>query len=172
MEQINLKLPKLNFKEHKFSLMNNVDEQGRSNQFEEQNRQYVQAGYSENNTQYWQTFDVDDACIEFGRSLFPRFSMSVIKQMPGQTLPSHLDTFFTFSVNNGIEPKDCVRINIFLEDWKTGHYFEINETPVLQWKQGDAIMIEIEEPHLSGNMGMEPKYTMQVTGVKHEFKRR
>lgn len=171
MEQINLQIPKISFKECKFLLMNNASHQERSNQFEEQNRRYIKAGYNENNTEYWQTFNVDNTCIEFGKTLFPKFSMSIIKQMPGQTIPSHLDTFFMFSVKNAVNPKDCVRVNIFLEDWKTGHYFEINENPILKWKKGDAVIVEIEEFHLSGNMGIEPKYTMQVTGVKNEFKR-
>ena len=91
--------------------------------------------------------------------------------MPGQTLPSHVDTFYMISKKFDVAPEDCIRVNIFLEDWESGHYFEINNNPILQWKRGDAIIIEKDEPHLSANNGMKPKYTMQVTGVRDEFKR-
>ena len=32
-------------------------------------------------------------------------------------------------------------------------------------------IIKYGQPHLSGNMGMEPKYTMQITGLYEEFTR-
>ena len=92
-------------------------------------------------------------------------------QLSGQP-PSHVDTFYMVSKKFVVDPNECCRVNVFLEDWESGHYFEINETPVLQWQRGDAIIIEKDEPHLSGNFGMKPKYTMQITGVKNEFKRR
>ena len=169
MNKIHLDLPLINYKNLSYQTMNNVVEMDRANGFEEQNRKFLSVGFTEKNTEYHQTFDVDDDTIQFGKNLFPRFSLSIIEQHPGQTIPAHLDTFFTFSLNNGVDPADCVRINVFLEDWKSGHYFEINETPVLHWKQGDAIIIRNNELHLSGNMGMQPKYTMQITGVWNEF---
>ena len=95
-----------------------------------------------------------------------------MKQTPGHTLPLHVDTFYQFAEKNSIDPNKCCRLNIFLEDWQSGHYLEINGIPILNWQKGDAIIIYKDEPHLSGNMGMSDKYTMQITGVINEFKRR
>lgn len=172
MGKINLELPNLNYKNYVWEQEDNVSAQGRSQEFEEQNEKYRRVGYTEHNTMYYRVFNVDDEVHTFCETLFPRYSVGIMKQPPGQTLPLHDDTFYMFAKLNHIDPNECVRVNIFLEDWQSGHYFEINEKSVLHWKQGDAILIRCNEPHLSGNMGMTDKYTMQVTGVMNEFKRR
>ena len=62
-------------------------------------------------------------------------------------------------------------MNFFLEPWKSGHYFEILNEPFVGWGKMNFKIIRYGELHLSGNMGMEPKYTMQITGLYEEFKR-
>ena len=170
MDKIKLKLPTLRYKNLPFVKTNNITIEGRAAEFEDQNSQYIKWGFLPENTSYSQTFDIGPDILSFAETLFPRYSVSVIKQYPGNTIPSHLDTYYTFCKKNNVNSDDVIRVNIFLENWKTGHYFEINENPVLQWKRGDAIIITTNEYHLSGNMGIVPKYTMQVTGVKNEFK--
>jgi len=172
MEQIKFDLPPIEYKRLTWKEKNNVDDEGRSSVFENQNKKYHLAGYTKDNSKYKQSFEVGPDIISFAQTLFDRCTMSVMYQMPGQVLPEHVDTFYMISKEYGVDPQDCIRVNIFLEDWKSGHYFEINDNPVLQWKRGDAIIIEKDEPHLSANNGMIPKYTMQITGVKDEFKRR
>lgn len=169
MEKINLKLPLFKYKPLPFIETHNVTLQGKSEAFENQNLQYIEWGYLPENTTYGQTFDVGTNILAFAETLFPRSSVSVIKQLPGNTIPGHSDTFYTFCRQYNVESQDVIRVNIFLEDWQSGHYFEINNNPILQWRKGDAIIINHEELHLSGNMGSTPKYTMQVTGVKDEF---
>jgi hypothetical protein len=171
MEKIKINLPNFDYKNQNWIREDNVTILGRANEFEQQNLQYIEAGYNHNNSMYYRAFEVDDEIHNFCRTLFPIYSVGIMKQPVGQTLPSHEDTFYQFAKNNDIDPYDCCRVNIFLEDWRSGHYFEINEDPILQWNRGDAIIIERDEPHLSGNMGMTFKYTMQVTGVKNELKR-
>lgn len=170
MDEIKLTLPEFNYKTYRWLQEDNVTVLGRADEFEEQNLRYIEAGYTSENSSYYRAFDVDGDVHDFCRILFPRYSVGILKQPPGQTLPSHLDTFFQFAKNNDVDPYECCRINIFLEDWQSGHYFEINENPVLHWKRGDAIIIKRDQPHLSGNMGLTTKYTMQVTGVWNEFK--
>lgn len=169
---IHIDLPEFNYDTYQWLQEDNVTIRGRANEFEEQNLKYIKVGYTSKNSFYYRAFDVDGDIHDFCRTLFPRYSVGVMKQPPGQTLPLHEDTFFQFSKINNIDPYDCIRVNIFLEDWQAGHYFEINNTPVVSWRRGDAVIIHRDEPHLSGNMGMTEKFTMQVTGVKHEFKRR
>lgn len=169
MDKISLQLPDFNYTVYKWMHEDNVTILDRAGEFEEQNLRYLEAGYNHDNSMYYRAFEVDEAVHEFCRTLFPRYSVGIMKQPVGQTLPLHEDTFYQFAKNNDVDPYACCRVNIFLEDWQSGHYFEINEKSVLHWKRGDAIIILRDEPHLSGNMGLTTKYTMQVTGVRDEF---
>lgn len=171
MGKINLNLPNFDYKNCRWQKEDNVTLQGHAREFEEQNERYRNVGYTQYNSMYYRAFNVDLEIHNFCSTLFPRYSVGIMRQPPGQTLPSHDDTFYKFASVNNVDPYDCCRVNIFLEDWQSGHYFEINENPILQWKRGDAIIIARDEPHLSGNMGMTTKYTMQVTGVRNEFTR-
>lgn len=168
MDKINL--PKLSYKDLEWKQEDNVTIQSRANEFEQQNLRYIDAGYNCNNSMYYRAFEVGNDVHNLCQTLFPRYSVGIMKQPPGQTLPIHEDTFYQFASVHDVNPYDCCRINIFLEDWQSGHYFEINGKSVLHWKQGDVIIIQRDQLHLSGNMGMTTKYTMQVTGVKSEFK--
>jgi len=144
---------------------------GNASEYDEQNIKYIMAGYTDKNTQYYQTFDLPEEYHTFAKSIFTEYSLSVIKQMPGQTIPQHFDTFYKFCERNNCSKIDVCRLNFFLEEWKTGHYFEINNEPYVDWGKMNFKIIRYGHPHLSGNMGMEPKYTMQITGLYEEFKR-
>jgi hypothetical protein len=144
---------------------------GKASEYDEQNIKYIMAGYTDKNTQYYQTFDLPEEYHIFAKSIFSEYSLSVIKQMPGQTIPQHFDTFYKFCEINNCSKIDVCRLNFFLEEWKTGHYFEINNEPYVDWGKMNFKIIRYGQPHLSGNMGMEPKYTMQITGLYEEFKR-
>jgi len=168
---INIKLPDLEFKNLPFEWIHNVSNENRAEEFESQNEYYRSIGFNESNTSFGQTFDVGSDINSFARTLFSQYSVSVIKQLPGHCIPVHTDTYYTFAKNNKVDKTEIVRVNIFLERWKTGHYFEVNNTPILNWRAGDAIILTTDKPHLSANAGIEPKYTMQITGLKHEFTR-
>ena len=169
MDKLRLSLPNFNYTDYVWFKEDNVTVLGRADDFEKQNLKFLEAGYTSQNSFYYRTHNVDGEVHDFCRTLFPRFSVGILQQPPGQTLPSHVDTFFQFAKNNNVDPKRCCRINVFLEDWKSGHYFEINKKPFVFWECGDAIIIHYNEQHLSGNMGLEPKYTMQITGIWDEF---
>jgi hypothetical protein len=144
---------------------------GNSSEYDEQNKMYLQWGFTEYNTEYYQQFDLPKEFYDFAKSIFSNYSLSVIKQMPGQTIPEHTDTFYQFSLKNNCKKEDVCRLNFFLEDWKSGHYFEMDGMPVINWKAMDFQIIRYGVPHLSGNNGKTPKYTMQITGLYDEFKR-
>jgi hypothetical protein len=171
MDKIKLTLPFFEYKNLPWIEHHNVGFENRSNQYESQNYIYQQAGYTQYNSCYKQTFEVTQEITCFASTMFDRFTCSVICQTPGQTLPLHTDTFYKISQQFDVQANDCIRINVFLEDWQSGHYFEINNTAFTNWTKGDAVIIQTNQPHLSGNMGLKPKYTMQITGVKNEFKR-
>jgi hypothetical protein len=85
---------------------------------------------------------------------------------PGIIMPEHSDTFIKYREIMNLKLIDNVgRAVIFLEDWKSGHYFEIDETPIVNWKKGDYILWKNDTPHMAANLGKENRYTMQITGI-------
>lgn len=79
-------------------------------------------------------------------------------------MPEHIDHFDTYCKIFNIEPKDARRILVFLEDWKPGHYFEMNSIGYTNWKAGDYVEWDYTVPHAASNIGTEPRYTLQITG--------
>ena len=88
---------------------------------------------------------------------------------PGTTLPNHRDTYSRFREIYNIEnPKTIFRAVVFLENWQSGHYFEINEDPYVEWVAGETVIWRYDTQHLAANMGMTDRYTLQITGVPDE----
>lgn len=86
----------------------------------------------------------------------------------GDFLPVHRDHYITYRrVFNIINPKTIWRAIVFMEDWKSGHYFEIDNAPLIPWSAGDYVVWNYDVPHMVGNLGLEPRYTMQITGIKY-----
>jgi hypothetical protein len=56
------------------------------------------------------------------------------------------------------------RAIVFLEDWKSGHYFESMNMPMTNWTAGTVVEWTYDTPHMAANMGLEPRYTLQITG--------
>lgn len=123
--------------------------------------------YNENNTMirqiWWEPNQIDFEF--FGQILNMDVRViSSIKQEPGCILPVHTDEFYQMSLKNPGRTETKVRANIFLENWKSGHYLEYSNTPVVNWTAGQGFMWDSSVPHLSANAGLEPKYTLQISG--------
>ena len=97
-------------------------------------------------------------------------SVSVIMQQPGNIIPIHRDMFHMIKSNYDTEGKQIVRANIFLEDWKSGHYLEFDKDPCTNWKANEGFVISEEVTHLSANAGLENKYTVQISGFYNDNK--
>jgi hypothetical protein len=94
------------------------------------------------------------------------FSWAIYRMTPGDVLPQHADTYRRFCEIHGvIDTQHIQRYVVFMEDWQSGHYFEIDGTPVVSWKAGDWVMWRGCTPHLAANVGSSPRYTMQLTGT-------
>lgn len=100
-------------------------------------------------------------------------TVSSIKQPPGCVIPWHRDTFFQIKQNHyNLHNRNMtiVRANIFLEDYRMGHFIQYQElgqekfVSVTDWKAGDALIWDDQVEHLGANCGFEPKYTLQVSG--------
>lgn len=79
-------------------------------------------------------------------------------------LPTHGDTYELYRKIFKCKLQDCFRVIIFLEDWKSGHISEVNGVPVTNWHAGDYVAWENTTPHMAGNMGLDNRYTLQLTG--------
>jgi hypothetical protein len=80
-------------------------------------------------------------------------------------MPTHVDHFNTYCRVFNQERKDVRRAIVFLEDWKPGHYFEVNGSAVVNYKAGEYVLWEPDVPHAASNIGVDPRYTLQITGT-------
>jgi hypothetical protein len=114
--------------------------------------------------QYWWKEDEIDF-NELGSLLdMEVVTVSSILQPPGNVIPWHRDTFYQIKKRFPDDKRQTVRANIYLEDWKIGHFIQYQDTVDTHWKAGDGFIWDSEVLHLGANAGMEDKYTLQVSG--------
>jgi hypothetical protein len=84
----------------------------------------------------------------------------------GTVMPEHQDLYKRYIEVFGLQGREhsIRRAIVFLENWKSGHYLEINGLPVVQWSAGDVVEWQYDTPHMAANIGLEPRYTLQITG--------
>jgi len=89
---------------------------------------------------------------------------------PGTIMPEHKDTYPVYKkILNIDDPNKLCRILVFLDDWKSGHYFEVDDDPIVNWNKGDCCMWIGEAPHIAANIGRENRYTLQITAKLDEL---
>ena len=84
----------------------------------------------------------------------------------GTVLPTHGDLYLRYIELFKLQGQEhrIRRAIVFLEDWKSGHYAEYNSTAKIDWRAGDVVEWCYDTPHMAANMGLEPRYTLQITG--------
>ena len=108
----------------------------------------------------------------WGHSILQKLSWKhmvtrMFRMNTGDILPYHVDHYRTFRKIYHINDPRCIcRCVVFMEDWMTGHYFEIDGHAVLHWRAGDCVIWRNDVPHMVANIGIQPRYTMQITGIK------
>tara|TARA_B100002019_G_scaffold169146_2_gene146255 strand:- start:11825 stop:12319 length:495 start_codon:yes stop_codon:yes gene_type:complete len=80
-------------------------------------------------------------------------------------MPTHVDHFNTYCRVFNKDRKEVRRAIVFLEDWKPGHYFQIDNVGVVNYKAGEYVLWAPDVPHAASNIGVEPRYTLQITGT-------
>jgi hypothetical protein len=88
-------------------------------------------------------------------------------RMPtGTVLPMHSDRYFKYIDLFDLQGQEhtICRAIVFLEDWKSGHYFESRGIALAGWVAGTVIEWTYDTPHMAANIGLEPRYTLQITG--------
>jgi hypothetical protein len=84
----------------------------------------------------------------------------------GTVLPTHGDTYKKYVELFNLKGKEHTihRALVLLEDWKSGHYLELNGAPIINWKAGSVVEWQYDTPHMAANIGLEDRYTLQITG--------
>ena len=91
---------------------------------------------------------------------------SYYRMATGTILPVHQDLYVRYIELFNLQGQEhrIRRAVIFLEDWQSGHYFEGGEQVVTGWLAGDAVEWVYDLPHMAANLGLAPRYTLQITG--------
>lgn len=84
----------------------------------------------------------------------------------GTVLPTHGDLYKKYASIYDLNGRQETirRAIVFLEDWASGHYAEINGEPIVKWCAGDTFIWTYDTPHMAANLGLTPRYTLQITG--------
>lgn len=124
--------------------------------------------YNNGNTKFYQIFWNKDK-VDFkliGEQLNMQIeTISSIKQEPGFCIPPHRDAFYQLKQKyNKKLPGLPVRVNIFAQDWQPGHFLQVENEVITNWKQGEGYVWDSTPLHSSANAGLKSKYTVQVSG--------
>jgi len=112
---------------------------------------------------WWDNTQID--FVDIGQQLgMEVITISSIMQPPGCVIPWHRDTFFQINKQHPDRKELKVRANMYLENWKMGHFLQYDDTVVTHWQSGDGFMWDSEVLHVGANAGMENKYTLQISG--------
>lgn len=84
----------------------------------------------------------------------------------GTILPIHQDTYKRYVELFNLQGREHTirRAIVFLEDWQSGHYLELDDVPIVGWKKGFTVIWTYDRPHMAANIGLTPRYTLQITG--------
>ena len=91
---------------------------------------------------------------------------SYYRMTTGSVLPTHGDIYKKYIELFDLQGKEHTirRAIVFLEDWQPGHYAEYLDQAYVDWRAGAVVEWTYDTPHMAANMGLAPRYTLQVTG--------
>ena len=91
---------------------------------------------------------------------------SYYRMEPGTSLPTHVDTYKRYIELFDLKGREDTirRAVVFLEPRKSGHFAECEGQGYADWVAGFTLVWSWNAPHAAYNMGLEPRYTLQVTG--------
>lgn len=107
-----------------------------------------------------------DWCYQVAENLGLKNCGFVIYQMKtNDIMPTHVDHFEKYCEIFNVNLDQVWRAAVFLEDWKPGHYFEIEHQAFCNYKKGSYVIWSHDAPHAAANIGLEDRYTLQITGT-------
>lgn len=90
------------------------------------------------------------------------------KMKTNDIMPVHSDHYETYCGVFKVNKTKIWRLLILLEDWKSGHYLEIDNKAIVNWKAGDYLFWNNDVLHAASNIGIEDRYTLQITGTLND----
>jgi hypothetical protein len=84
----------------------------------------------------------------------------------GTVLPTHGDLYKKYIELFKLQGQEHTirRAVVFLEDWQPGHYAEYLDQSFTNWRAGAIVEWPYDTPHMAANLGLTPRYTLQITG--------
>jgi hypothetical protein len=84
----------------------------------------------------------------------------------GTVMPVHSDLYRRYIELYDLQGREHTikRALLLLEDWKSGHYLEVDNRAYTNWKAGDVVEWMYSTPHMAANLGLEDRYSLQITG--------
>ena len=91
---------------------------------------------------------------------------SYYRMNTGTVLPTHGDLYLKYIDLFNLQGQELSirRAVVFLNDWEPGHYAEYCNEPFVNWLAGSTVEWSYDAPHMAANLGLTPRYTLQVTG--------
>jgi hypothetical protein len=84
----------------------------------------------------------------------------------GTVMPVHQDLYLRYIDVFDLQGQEhqIRRALLLLEDWKPGHYLEVNGKAYVNWQAGKTVEWYYDVPHSAANIGLEDRYSLQITG--------
>ena len=84
----------------------------------------------------------------------------------GTVMPVHSDLYKRYIQIFDLQGQEHTiqRALVLLEDWRPGHYLEVQGQPIVNWSAGHVAQWTYDAPHMAANIGLEDRYTLQITG--------
>ena len=91
---------------------------------------------------------------------------SYYRMNTGTVLPTHGDLYLKYISLFDLKGREHTirRAVVFLEDWQPGHYAEYMDVAYVNWRAGAVIEWNYDTTHMAANLGLTPRYTLQITG--------
>lgn len=91
---------------------------------------------------------------------------SYYRMNTGTVLPTHGDLYKRYVEIFRLQGQETRihRAIVFLQDWQPGHYAEYESKPFVNWSAGDVVEWCYDTEHMAANLGLDPRYTLQITG--------
>ncbi len=102
----------------------------------------------------------------FASMQWKNIGTSYYRMNTGTVLPTHGDMYVKYVQLYNLQGQEhrIRRAIVFLEDWQPGHYAEYMDQPLVGWCAGTVIEWPYDTPHMAANLGLTPRYTLQITG--------
>jgi hypothetical protein len=131
-------------------------------------------GYTSANTVSWKT-----TCKQ--PQLHMSWEQRILDQLPlihpvstptlqrtGDLMPWHKDRYYYFKQNYPSDQEYVIRFLLFPQNWQIGHFLQVGNSILSHWMAGDVVVWHPDRMHLSVNVGMNNKWTCNITGILTE----